>query len=149
MWCILPCLIAYSPTMFNLLSQLLNIHTPKFESDGKLWPIVHYSTTFSLVLMHVIAIGIFGLKNLPLASCLIIPLPIITLVFNEYCRKRFVPMFKDYPLEVLGSPISSYFFIFFSDRFEILVYSYCILGIGKVSVHISYEALRYISHITC
>ncbi|KAI4352535.1 hypothetical protein L6164_006775 [Bauhinia variegata] len=82
-------------------NQLLNVYAPKYEIGGEYWPIVHISTIFSLVLMHVIAIGIFGLKKLPLASGLTIPLPIFTLLFNEYCRKRFLPIFKGYPAECL------------------------------------------------
>ncbi|XVE68191.1 hypothetical protein DITRI_Ditri09bG0048800 [Diplodiscus trichospermus] len=81
-------------------NQFLNVYAPKYETGGKFWPIVHNSTIFSLVLMHIIAIGIFGLKKLPLASSLTIPLPILTLIFNEYCRKRFLPIFKAYPTEV-------------------------------------------------
>ncbi|XP_028803691.1 CSC1-like protein At1g69450 [Neltuma alba] len=56
---------------------------------------------FSLVLMHIIAVGIFALKKLSTASSLMIPLPIITLLFNEYCRKRFLPMFVAYSAETL------------------------------------------------
>ncbi|KAH7554544.1 hypothetical protein JRO89_XS12G0233700 [Xanthoceras sorbifolium] len=56
---------------------------------------------FSLILMHIIAIGIFGLKQLPLASSLTVPLPVLTFIFNEYCRKRFLPIFKEYPTECL------------------------------------------------
>ncbi|KAJ0043591.1 hypothetical protein Pint_19178 [Pistacia integerrima] len=82
-------------------NQLLNVYAPKFETGGKFWPIVHNSTIFSLILMHIIAIGIFGLKKLPLASSLTIPLPVLTLLFNEYCRKRFLPMFTAFPMECL------------------------------------------------
>ncbi|KAF2299414.1 hypothetical protein GH714_031869 [Hevea brasiliensis] len=32
---------------------------------------------------------------------LTIPLPVLTLLFNEYCRKRFLPTFKNYPTECL------------------------------------------------
>lgn len=84
----------------TIILQLLNVYAPKFETGGKFWPIVHNSTIFSLLLMHVIAIGIFGLKKLPLASSLVIPLPVLTLLFNEYCRKRFLPIFEAYPTEV-------------------------------------------------
>lgn len=90
--------------------QLLNVYAPKYETGGKYWPIVHNSTIFSLVLMHIIAIGIFGLKELPLASSLCIPLPILTLLFNEYCRNRFLPLFKAYAAEVsLSLSLSSVF----------------------------------------
>ncbi|CAI8595239.1 unnamed protein product [Vicia faba] len=82
-------------------NQFLKVYVPKFETGGEFWPTVHSSSIFSLVLMHVIAIGIFGLKKLPLASGLTLPLPILTLLFNEYCRKRFLPIFTQFPAECL------------------------------------------------
>lgn len=82
-------------------NQLLNVYAAKYETGGRFWPIVHNSTIFSLILMHIIAIGIFGLKKLPLASSLTIPLPVLTLLFNLYCRKRFLPVFNAYPTECL------------------------------------------------
>lgn len=99
---ILPFLLVYYCLGYIIYrNQLLNVYAPKFETGGKFWPIVHNSTIFSLILMHVIAIGIFGLKKLPLASSLIIPLPVLTLLFNDYCRKRFLPLFEAYPTECL------------------------------------------------
>ncbi|XVF16675.1 hypothetical protein REPUB_Repub10bG0052700 [Reevesia pubescens] len=99
---ILPFLLVYYCMGYIIYrNQFLNVYAPKFETGGKFWPIVHNSTIFSLVLMHIIAIGIFGLKKLPLASSLTIPLPFLTLMFNEYCRKRFLPIFKAYPTEAL------------------------------------------------
>lgn len=86
--------------IFWFYSQLLNVYIPKYETGGKYWPIVHNSTIFSLVLMQIIAIGIFGLKMVPVAAGLTFPLPILTLLFNEYCRKRFLPIFQSYPAEV-------------------------------------------------
>ncbi|KAM0951425.1 putative calcium-dependent channel, 7TM region phosphate [Dioscorea sansibarensis] len=82
-------------------NQLLNVYMPKYETGGKFWPIVHDATIFSLILMQAIAFGIFGLKKLPLASSLILPLPVLTLLFNDYCRKRFLPVFHAYPAETL------------------------------------------------
>ncbi|KAL1538737.1 CSC1-like protein HYP1 [Salvia divinorum] len=82
-------------------NQLLNVYSPKFETGGKFWPVVHDATIVFLVLMHVIAIGIFGLKKLPLASSLTIPLPILTLLFHGYCRRRFLPSFKGFPAECM------------------------------------------------
>lgn len=50
--------------------------------------------------MHAIAVGVFTLKSVPVASTLTFPLPVFTLLFNEYCRKRFLPNFIAYPAEV-------------------------------------------------
>ncbi|CAL1392206.1 unnamed protein product [Linum trigynum] len=97
---ILPFLLIYFCIGYiTFRNQLLNVYEPKYETNGRFWPIVHGSTIFSLILMHVIAIGIFGLKKLPLASTLTVPLPILTLLFNEYCSRRFVPLFQYYPTE--------------------------------------------------
>ncbi|CAN6708584.1 unnamed protein product [Malus baccata var. baccata] len=99
---ILPFLVVYSCLGYIIFrNQFLNVYEPKYETGGRFWPTVHNSTIFSLVLMHIIAFGMFGLKELPLAATLTIPLPILTLLFNEYCRKRFLPIFQDYPAECL------------------------------------------------
>ncbi|KAL3723338.1 hypothetical protein ACJRO7_035514 [Eucalyptus globulus] len=99
---ILPFLLIYYCMGYIVFrNQLLNVYVTKYETSGRFWPIVHNSTIFSLVLMHIIAIGIFGLKNLPLASGLMVPLPVLTLLFNQYCQKRFLPLFKAYPAECL------------------------------------------------
>ncbi|GAB2280239.1 hypothetical protein Dimus_014882 [Dionaea muscipula] len=95
---ILPFLLVYFCLAYIIFrNQFLNVYEPKFETAGKFWPIVHTSMIFSLVLMHAIAVGIFTLKKVPLASTLIFPLPVLTLLFNEYCRKRFMPNFTGYP----------------------------------------------------
>lgn len=97
-------------TLFSIfLVQLLNVYAPKFETGGTFWPIVHGSMIFSLVLMHIIAIGIFGLKELPLASIFCVPLPFLTLLFHDYCQKRFLPIFKAYPAEVHFDRLPSVF----------------------------------------
>ncbi|PNX79540.1 hypothetical protein L195_g035526 [Trifolium pratense] len=57
--------------------------------------------------MQTIVIGIFGLKKLPVASGLTLPLPIVTLLFNEYCQKRFFPIFQAFPAEVLSVDVAS------------------------------------------
>lgn len=99
---ILPFVLAYFCLGYIVYSnQLINIYKPKFDTGGKFWPIVHDSTIFSLLLVQAIAVGLFGLKKLPLASSLTIPLLVLTLLFNAYCRKRFLPMFKGYSAESL------------------------------------------------
>ncbi|KAK9090754.1 hypothetical protein Sjap_023931 [Stephania japonica] len=99
---ILPFLLAYFFLGYVIYrNQFLNVYAPKYETGGKYWPIVHNTMIFALILLQSIAVGTFGLKKLPLASSLTIPLIVLTLLFNEYCRKRFLPMFKAYPAESL------------------------------------------------
>ncbi|WCJ22186.1 Early-responsive to dehydration stress protein (ERD4) [Euphorbia peplus] len=99
---ILPFLLVYLCLAYIIFrNQFINVYAPKYDSAGKFWPIAHNSVIFSLVLMHAIAIGIFTLKKLPTASSLLFPLPVLTLLFNEYCRKRFLPNFIAYSAEVI------------------------------------------------
>ncbi|KAF4396375.1 hypothetical protein G4B88_019175 [Cannabis sativa] len=116
---ILPFLLVYFFLGYIIFrNQFINVYAPTYETAGKFWPIVHNSMIFSLLLMHAIAVGIFTLKKLPKASTLIIPLPILTLLFNEYCRKRFLPNFIAYSAESLikrdrqddGDPAMAEFF---------------------------------------
>ncbi|MED6131573.1 CSC1-like protein hyp1 [Stylosanthes scabra] len=99
---ILPFLLVYFCIGYIIYrNQLLNVYVARYQTGGEFWPTVHNYTIFSLLLMHIILIGTFGLKKLPLASGLTLPLPILTFLFNEYCRKRFLPIFEAYPAECL------------------------------------------------
>ncbi|KAL4271436.1 hypothetical protein GQ457_13G009320 [Hibiscus cannabinus] len=99
---ILPPLLVYFFLAFLVYrNQILNVYVPKYDSGGLFWPIVHNTTIFSLVLTQVIALGVFGIKRSPVASGFTIPLILITLLFNEYCRQRFSPVFKRCPAQVL------------------------------------------------
>ncbi|XP_074274626.1 CSC1-like protein At1g69450 [Silene latifolia] len=98
----LPFLLVYFSLAYIIFkNQFINVYSPKFETAGKFWPNVHNSMIFSLLLMHSIALGIFTLKKLQMGSTLMIPLPVMTLLFNEYCRKRFLPNFLAYSVENL------------------------------------------------
>ncbi|XP_047322863.1 CSC1-like protein HYP1 [Impatiens glandulifera] len=99
---ILPFLLIYFCMAYIVYrNQFINVYAPKFETGGRFWPIVHNAMIFSLVLMHAIAVGIFTVKKLPMAASLVFPLPILTLIFNAYCRKRFLPNFNGYSAESL------------------------------------------------
>lgn len=82
------------------MMQILNVYVCKYEMGGKLWPVVHNTTVFSLVLTQIIAIGVFGLKSSKFSSGFTIPLVIGTLLFNEYCRQRFYYVFTSLSVQV-------------------------------------------------
>ncbi|KAH9606971.1 hypothetical protein KSS87_013746 [Heliosperma pusillum] len=98
----LPFLLVYFSIAYIVFkNQFINVYAPKFETAGKFWPIVHNSMIFSLLLMQAIALGIFTMKKLKVGSYIMSPLPVLTLLFNEYCRKRFLPNFTAYSVESL------------------------------------------------
>lgn len=80
--------------------QVLHVYEPKYETGGQYWPEIHSRTVGCLVLMQVLFIGMFSLKGLKSASLGCIPLPFLTWFFHEHCRQRFLPIFKNYNLEV-------------------------------------------------
>nr|XP_009623866.1 CSC1-like protein RXW8 [Nicotiana tomentosiformis] len=99
---ILPFLVVYfSIAYFVYRNQILNVYVTKYQTGGTYWPIVHNTTIFSMVLMQIIALAVFGFKKSSTASSFTIPLIICTLLFNEYCRQRFEPLFKYTPAQIL------------------------------------------------
>ncbi|KAI4316572.1 hypothetical protein L6164_024543 [Bauhinia variegata] len=82
-------------------NQILNVYIFKYDSGGQFWPVVHKTTVFSLVLTQVIALGVFGIKRSPVASGFTIPLLICTILFHEYIRQRFLPVFKHSSAQIL------------------------------------------------
>ncbi|TMX04653.1 hypothetical protein EJD97_006179 [Solanum chilense] len=99
---ILPFLLVYFSLAYLVYrNQILNVYVTKYQTGGTYWPIVHNATIFSMVLMQVIAMAVFGLKKSTVASSFVIPLIIMTLLFNEYCRQRFQPLFMQIPAQIL------------------------------------------------
>ncbi|XAR48447.1 hypothetical protein NMG60_11031269 [Bertholletia excelsa] len=99
---ILPFLLVYFMLAYLVYrNQILNTYITKYQSGGKFWPIMHNTTIFSLVMAQVIALGVFGLKKSTVAPAFTFLLIIFTLLFNEYCRQRFHPVFKEDPAEIL------------------------------------------------
>jgi hypothetical protein len=99
------------------------VYDPVYESAGAFWPHVHGRIIASLILEHLTLIGLFLVKG-PISfvqtspggstkskilryvrdSCsstpFMVALPILTLFFHNYCKKRFEAAFTNYPLEV-------------------------------------------------
>ncbi|XP_029128503.1 CSC1-like protein RXW8 isoform X3 [Cajanus cajan] len=92
---ILPFLLIYFFLAYLVYrNQIINVYITKYDSGGQFWPIAHNTTIFSLIFAQLIALGVFGLKSSSIASGFTIPLLIGTLLFHQYCRKRFLPVFK-------------------------------------------------------
>ncbi|QCE16430.1 glycogen debranching enzyme [Vigna unguiculata] len=99
---ILPFLLFYFVLAYLVYrNQILNVYIKKYDSGGQLWPIAHNTTVLSLLVAQVIALGVFGIKESPVASGFTIPLLICTVLFHQYCRQRFLPIFKNNATQVL------------------------------------------------
>uniref|UniRef100_A0ACD6A3L6 Uncharacterized protein n=1 Tax=Avena sativa TaxID=4498 RepID=A0ACD6A3L6_AVESA len=99
---ILPFLLIYFFLAYVVYrNQFINVYWTRYDTGGLYWPIAYNTTIFSIVLTQIICLAVFGLKKSPVASGFTIPLIILTLLFNQYCRKRLLPLFRTFPAQVL------------------------------------------------
>ncbi|XP_050365786.1 CSC1-like protein RXW8 [Argentina anserina] len=99
---ILPFLLVYFILAYFIYrNQIINVYIIKYHCGGHFWPLIHSTVIFSLVMMQIIALGVFGLRKSPVSSGFTIPLVIFTLLFNQYCRQRFHPVFQNHVAEIL------------------------------------------------
>ncbi|KAL5225936.1 hypothetical protein ABZP36_012575 [Zizania latifolia] len=99
---ILPFLLVYFFLGYVVYrNQLLNVYRTRYDTGGLYWPIAHNTVIFSLVLTQIICLGVFGLKESPVAAGFTIPLIILTLLFNQFCRNRLLPLFRTSPAQDL------------------------------------------------
>lgn len=80
--------------------QIQDVYETIYDTCGRYWPYIHHYIFVGLILMQVTMIGLFGLKMKPAASVATFPLLFLTVIFNEYCKIRFLPTFVRYSIEV-------------------------------------------------
>nr|GMD65355.1 CSC1-like protein At3g54510 isoform X1 [Ipomoea batatas] len=92
---LLPFLVGYFLLGYVVVTnQIEDVYITSYETHGQFWPCIHHYIIVALVIMQITMIGLFGLKSKPSASFATIPLTILTLFFNEYCKIRFYPSFR-------------------------------------------------------
>ncbi|GAB2269569.1 hypothetical protein Dimus_004489 [Dionaea muscipula] len=99
---ILPLLLVFFTLAYLVYrNQILNVYVFEYDSGGRYWPIIQNTTIFSLVLGQLIAVGLFVLKESPVCLGFTAMLMGCTVLFNEYCRRRFHPVFGYIAAQVL------------------------------------------------
>uniref|UniRef100_A0A1J3IMZ1 CSC1-like protein n=1 Tax=Noccaea caerulescens TaxID=107243 RepID=A0A1J3IMZ1_NOCCA len=79
--------------------QIINVYNQQYESCGAFWPHVHGRIIASLLISQLLLMGLLTSKKAADSTPLLIILPILTLAFHKYCKHRFEPAFRKYPLE--------------------------------------------------
>lgn len=107
--CIAPLIIPFGALYFGLgwlvlRNQALKVYVPRYESYGRMWPHINNRILASMVLYQVTMFGYFGVQQFIYAP-LLIPLPILTVLFGFICSKKFYPSFQHQALEVAASEI--------------------------------------------
>ncbi|KHG01781.1 putative membrane C2G11.09 [Gossypium arboreum] len=81
--------------------QIINVYNQQYESGAAFWPHVHSRIIASLVISQLQLLGLLNTKEAANSTPLLAILPILTLSFKQYCKHRFEPAFRRYPLENL------------------------------------------------
>ncbi|XWS49478.1 hypothetical protein CRYUN_Cryun12cG0006900 [Craigia yunnanensis] len=79
--------------------QIINVYNPQYESGAAFWPHVHSRIIASLLISQLLLMGLLSTKKAANSTPLLVILPILTLSFHKYCKNRFEPAFRKYPLE--------------------------------------------------
>ncbi|XP_027359271.1 CSC1-like protein ERD4 isoform X2 [Abrus precatorius] len=100
---IAPLIIPFGALYFGLgwlilRNQALKVYVPSYESNGRMWPHIHNRILASLILYQITMLGYFGVQKFYYTPVLI-PLPILSLIFGFACAKKFYPTFESPALE--------------------------------------------------
>ncbi|KAH0457220.1 hypothetical protein IEQ34_015127 [Dendrobium chrysotoxum] len=79
--------------------QIINVYNQEYESAGAFWPHVHSRIVASLLISQLLLLGLLSTKKAAHSTPLLTILPVLTIWFHKYCKSRFEPAFRKYPLE--------------------------------------------------
>lgn len=82
-----------------LRNQVLKVYAPSYETHGRMWPHMYNRITASLVLYQLTMLGYFAVKKFVFGG-LLIPLPILTLLFVYFCTMKYYRFFQSTALDV-------------------------------------------------
>ncbi|XP_010245168.1 PREDICTED: CSC1-like protein ERD4 [Nelumbo nucifera] len=101
---IAPIIIPFGVLYFGLgwlilRNQALKVYVPSYESYGRMWPHVHSRILAALIIYQITMLGYFAVKKF-FYTPILIPLPVLSLMFGFVCSKKFYKSFQSTPLEV-------------------------------------------------
>ncbi|PHT58498.1 CSC1-like protein [Capsicum baccatum] len=79
--------------------QVINVYNQQYESCAAFWPHVHGRIIASLVISQLLLMGLLSTKKAAKSTPFLVALPVLTLAFHKYCKSRFEPAFRKYPIE--------------------------------------------------
>ncbi|CAO3593097.1 unnamed protein product [Absidia cylindrospora] len=88
-----PLILPFALMYFTIASlvykyMLMYIYVTKMESGGKMWPVLFQTINVGVVLFQIIMIIVLSLKGGHLQSYCMIPLPILTVVYQWFYQRR-------------------------------------------------------------
>ncbi|MFS8002699.1 putative calcium-dependent channel, 7TM region phosphate [Helianthus anomalus] len=92
-------LIFFAFAYFVYRHQVINVYNQRYESAAAFWPHVHHRIIASLLISQLLLLGLLSTKKAANSTPLLVVLPILTVTFHKFCKSRFEPAFRKYPLE--------------------------------------------------
>ncbi|KAG8375158.1 hypothetical protein BUALT_Bualt10G0071300 [Buddleja alternifolia] len=92
-------LVFFALAYFVYRHQVINVYNQQYESAAAFWPHVHGRIIASLLISQLLLLGLLSTKEAANSTPLLVVLPVLTLTFHKYCKNRFGPAFRKYPLE--------------------------------------------------
>lgn len=105
---IAPIIIPFGAVYFGLgwlvlRNQVLKVYVPSHETYGKMWPCINTQIVAALFAFQFTMFVAFDLKSLFSASLVVVPLLILSILFDCFCRQRYGKFFKNMALEATSS----------------------------------------------
>ncbi|XP_052186844.1 CSC1-like protein At4g02900 [Diospyros lotus] len=79
--------------------QMINVYGQKYESGAAFWPGVHRRIVIGLVISQLVLMGLLSTKGDEQSTPFLIPLPILTIFFYQFCKGLFESAFVKFPLQ--------------------------------------------------
>ncbi|KAL9236594.1 hypothetical protein vseg_011243 [Gypsophila vaccaria] len=79
--------------------QIINVYNQEYESAAAFWPDVHGRIIGAMVFSQLLLMGLLSTKHAASSTPFLIALPILTIWFHRFCKGRFEPAFRTYPLQ--------------------------------------------------
>lgn len=79
--------------------QIINVYNQEYESAGAFWPHIHTRVIACLVIQQISLMGLLATMKASKCTPVILFLPVFTIAFHLYCKSRFEPAFRKYPLQ--------------------------------------------------
>lgn len=79
--------------------QIINVYNQEYESAAAFWPDVHGRIIFAMIISQLLLMGLLSTKEAAQSTPLLITLPVLTIGFHLFCKGRYEPAFRRYPLQ--------------------------------------------------
>lgn len=97
---LLPFIIVYFSFAYLVYRyQVINVYDQQYESAGAFWPHLHTRIIACLIIQQISLMALLATKAAKNSTPILVLLPVLTIAFHVYCKNRFEPAFRKYPLE--------------------------------------------------